>query len=261
MFYLKINPAQKIPIVYLHGFLGHHKNWLSVAKRIDKGDGAYLLDFRNHGKSPYFDSHSYWDLAEDLLDFLKQQSISRCHLVGHSMGGKVALLAALRFPELIEKMVVLEISPWNKRPPLKIVHSMSKYPLEQSKNFEQIKNDFLQMGFQKEWAQYLATTIKKNEDGKFSWNLNLQILKKYQEHILGYQVPFEIGNRLPVLFIRSYKSQYLSHEDNQRLKSIFPNAQFRLLPVEGHNPHMEYPELIANILNSYLRSPRAGRKD
>ena len=101
------------PLVIVHGLYGSSDNWINIGKRLAEKHTVYMLDQRNHGRSPFADSHTYNDLRDDLTEFFEQHKIEKATLLGHSMGGKVAIWFAADFPEKVEKLVIADITPKN----------------------------------------------------------------------------------------------------------------------------------------------------
>jgi esterase len=253
LFYRDLGGAGNGPLVILHGLLGSSRNWQTVGRDLAATFQVFAVDLRNHGGSPHANEMTYDAMVADVVAWLDQQGLSKITLMGHSMGGKVAMLLACRHPERIERLIVVDIAPkdyyW-------VAHraefaSMNELDLEHLQSraeaelrFEARVND---------WAmrKFLATNLERNADGRWRWMVNLPVLTAALATL--EKNPLASGDRYdgPVLFIAGGKSNYVVAADRALVTRHFPNAKISVLEASGHNPHMDAREaFVAAVLGS-----------
>lgn len=244
--------GQGPPLVILHGLFGTLDNWQTLAKRWAETYTVYLVDQRNHGRSPHLDTHSYPEMAADLAQFLEKEWVHRCHLLGHSMGGKTAMQLAMDFPDLIEKLIVVDITP--RRYPsghdeifeaLTSVRpaEITERSLAQKRLTEKIGDPGV--------VQFLLKNLTRRPEGGFRWKMNLAVLRKEYDKILMdlSGEPFT-G---PSLFIRGERSNYVHDEDMSLVKKYFTEAELVTIDGAGHWVHAERPDALYEAVSEFLR--------
>ncbi len=238
----ELGGAGKPPLVILHGLLGSSRNWQTAGKDLAEWFHVFALDLRNHGTSPHADDMSYDAMVADVLAWMEERAFGRVTLLGHSMGGKVAMRLACRNPERVERLIVVDIAPKDYRwaahraefaamNELDLAHLQSR--AEAELRFEARVDD---------WAmrKFLTTNLERKADGGgWRWTVNLPVLTKALEELERSSVGE--GDRFdgPVLFVTGERSNYVQREDWERAKMFFPRAEFRVVKGAGHNPHME----------------------
>ncbi len=237
--------------VILHGLLGSSRNWGSFSKQMGAFSSVWLLDMRNHGRSPHASPSTYEAMLGDLLQFLESYHLKKIHLIGHSMGGKLAMLLACRYPEYLEQLVVLDIAP--KR--YQELHYASEFYAMQTMALSQIKNrqdaeahmaNFIRDPMHR---QFILTNLQRNESGAFYWQVNLPALKAALPELA--MNPLEEGDSFkgPSLFVRGGRSHFIGEEDAMSIKNHFPNAEIVNFPASGHNPHIDAPSELLALLS------------
>jgi pimeloyl-ACP methyl ester carboxylesterase len=242
------------PVVILHGLFGSLNNWNTLGRKLGEEFSVYLVDQRNHGRSPHDHVHTYPAMAEDLFEFFQAKGILSAHLIGHSMGGKTAMEFAISHPEAVRKLIVVDMSP---RPTLArhdpILDALTGLRLERHGSRESI-DEALKPGVpDMAVRQFLLTNLKREEDGHFAWKMNLDALKKnYSEINRG----IENGRQFkgPVLFLKGGRSPYVTDEDRPVIKALFPMAEFRTIPGVGHWVHAESPDEFLAIVRKFISS-------
>ncbi|MCB0534587.1 MAG: alpha/beta fold hydrolase [Lewinellaceae bacterium] len=243
--------GQGDPIVILHGLFGFSDNWQTVAKALADHHLVITPDLRNHGRSPHLPSHTYPEMAEDLKAFLEHHWIFSTVLIGHSMGGKVAMQFALEYPDMVDKLVVVDIAPG----PASDNHSdiyEALLGLDLSRvNTRQEADDLLKKSIPEFGVrQFLLKNITRNTDGSYAWKMNLPVLWKAYPDILG-GVSGPAFDK-PVLFIRGSKSAYIKDSDFALIKSLFPQAEIATIEGAGHWVHADKPEALLAVLRQFL---------
>lgn len=241
------------PMVILHGLFGSLDNWFSLAKAFANDHHVYLVDQRNHGQSPHTSSHTYAAMAEDLFHFFQQNDIIDAVLIGHSMGGKTALHFAAAHPELVEKLIVVDMGV--KAYPVHhdlIVRSMQAMNLPNIASRKEAEEELGRYIPEQDTLQFLLKNIyrAKAKDGAvhYAWRFNLDLLA---DEIEEMGLPVLEGSTVPTLFLRGEQSRYVVPEDEAHILSLFPNATFASLHT-GHWVHAEDPSGFVASVKAYL---------
>lgn len=264
LFYRKIGQGPNL--VILHGLYGSSDNWMNYGRLLSKYFTVYLIDQRNHGRSPHSDSHTYDDLANDLKQFLEEHNIEKTSIIGHSMGGKVAMEFTIRFPEKINHLVVVDIAPKSYAHQVGVTSqamdhkNIVKGLLDAKLNVRTREEIDMQLENQIPYQrvrQFLLKNLGRNDDKTFYWKLNVSVIAKSLEHIMGgidleSLDAFDGVTGFPVLFIRGGKSRYVLEEDVELIKQIFPVAELKTIPDAGHWLHAEQPDLFWEMIKDFL---------
>ncbi|MCD4792220.1 MAG: alpha/beta fold hydrolase [Bacteroidales bacterium] len=251
------------PLIFIHGFLGMSDNWIPVGKSFSKTHKVYLLDIRNHGQSPHSEEHNYNAMRSDIKEFMSYHKITKATLIGHSMGGKLVMNFACIFPDLVESIIVIDISPRsylnNKNISGKALNH--KELLNFMKNFD-IKNikdrkevfSASNKKFGDEFInQMIQKNIKRNSDKSFSWKLNLEVLIDNIEHIAGKIEISEKSDKIKSLFIFGKESLYFSEKDYNSVKDNFPDSDVKVIKKSGHNIHIDNKERLIEEIKQFLQ--------
>lgn len=244
--------GQGDPVVILHGLFGFSDNWQTVAKALADHHLVITPDLRNHGRSPKAPTHTYPEMAEDLKEFLEKHWIFKTALIGHSMGGKVAMQFALNYPDMVDKLVVVDIAPG----PADDNHSgifEALLGLDLSGiHSRQEADDWLNARISDYGVrQFLLKNITRHHDGSYAWKMNLPVLWKEYPNILA-GVEGDPFNK-PALFIRGSRSNYIKDEDFSLIESLFPQAEIATIEGAGHWVHAEKPAELLATLRTFLR--------
>jgi len=247
------------PMVIIHGLYGSSDNWINIGKRLAGKHTLYLIDQRNHGHSPFADTHTFNDMRNDLAEFFEKHNIEKAIILGHSMGGKVAMWFAADFPEKVEKLVIADIAPKDYL----LLKEDSQFYLHQNIllamqeiDFTKIRSrqdvdDFMAQKIDDERIrQFLLKSIEKDKVlHQFKWRINAPVLYSYLDEIVSGVNKTWLDDRIPitsypVIFIRGMKSKYILPEDENLIHEIYPDARIIDIPDAGHWLHAEQPELF-----------------
>ncbi|MFN3529439.1 MAG: alpha/beta fold hydrolase [Bacteroidia bacterium] len=241
------------PVVILHGIFGSGDNWLTLGRRFAESYTVYLIDQRNHGQSPWSDEFSYSLLADDLCDFLDEQGLERVHLIGHSMGGKVSMLFAQRYPERLDKLVVVDIAPksYMLNEHKHILETLSAFDLNAHQTRTEIDQALQTALPDYGTRQFILKNIYRNEQKQFAWRLNVKALY-LNLHEIGKGLEPAEPHDGSTLFINGGKSRYIQAEDHVKIKSMFRRAELFTIPEAGHWVHAEAPEKLFDIVTEFL---------
>ena len=245
------------PLVIVHGLYGSSDNWINIGKRLAEKHTVYMLDLRNHGRSPFANSHTFNDMRADLAEFFGKHNIEKATVLGHSMGGKVAMWFAVDFPEKVEKLVIADIAPKDYF----LLKEDSQFYLHQNILLAMMEIDFSKIHSREEVddfmsqkidderiRQFLLKNVAKNKKTKmYYWRVNAEVLYSHLDEIVSGVNKNWLDDRIPitsypVIFIRGMKSKYILPEDEPKIKEIYPDSRIIDIPNAGHWLHAEQPE-------------------
>jgi esterase len=241
------------PVVILHGLLGSARNWSSFARQIGVRRRAFALDLRNHGASPWADRMTYDQMADDVRAFMARQGLPTAAIIGHSMGGKVAMRLALAHGQQVERLVVVDVAP------VAYQRSFNAYVeamrcLDLSKISRRAEADAL-LAEQIDDAGvrgFLLQNLVIGEDG-ISWRVPLQALADNMPDLVDFpETPESERYEGPTLFVSGGRSDYVRPEHHAKILRLFPNAQFVTIPEAGHWVQAEAPEKFLEVVGGFL---------
>ncbi len=244
--------GQGPPVVILHGLFGFSDNWQTVAKALSDTHLVITPDLRNHGRSPQVPTHTYPEMAADLKVFLEEHWVFSTALIGHSMGGKVAMQFALEHPDMVEKLVVVDIAPGRADDNHHAIFQ-ALLDLDPGRITSRQEADaFLAARIPDPGVrQFLLKNITRHADGTYVWKMNLPVLwQAYPEILAGVSggEPFD----KPTLFVRGSRSDYIKDADFALIKTLFPQAGIVTVEGAGHWVHADQPEALLGILRQFL---------
>ena len=244
--------GQGKPLIILHGLLGSSDNWHTLGKVFSEKFSVYLVDQRNHGLSPHSDEMNYKALTLDLEEFLEQNKIEKAHLIGHSMGGKTVMNFAVKNPNAVDQLIVVDIVPkYYKVHHDRLIEGMKSIPLDEVTSRSEA--DVILSGYEPDASvrQFLLKNLARTDEGKFMWRPNLHAIDEHLDEIgegMQYQGTFEGES----LFINGKKSNYFREGDDALIKKIFPRAQFTTLDT-GHWVQAENAQAFAKTVFDFLK--------
>lgn len=229
------------PIVILHGLLGSSRNWQSAGVALAaSGHRVIGLDLRNHGISPWDDDCSYTAMAEDVYTFLQSEKLDSVHLVGHSMGGKVAMRLAFSYPKLVSRLTIVDIAPRSYSDRVRVEFTaMNSIDLTKIKSRRDAENQLMDTVTDWGMRQFILTNLNSDEKGVWKWTVNREALTQSLQSILDFSINDNETFNGPTRFIRGGKSNYITDADTILIKKHFPAADWVTLPESGHNPHFD----------------------
>lgn len=239
------------PVVLIHGLFGSLENLGAIARQLAENFCVYSVDLPNHGRSPHSDDTSLAHMSELVYHWLQRQSFSQCSLVGHSLGGKVAMELALTYPDRFDKLAVLDISPVKYQP-----HHNSVFAgllgLEPDKLKNRSEADAYLAQHIREPAvrSFLLKNLVKQEQG-YGWRMNLTTLHNSYERLIAGNREGAVFNGA-TLFLKGSRSDYIDASHEQAIRSRFPQAQLKIVSDTGHWLHAEKPDLVARLLRRFL---------
>ncbi len=246
------------PLLMLHGLFGSLENLGSISRLLADQYQIHGLDLRNHGRSPHTEAHNYELMAADVAAYLDQAGLDRVRVVGHSMGGKVAMQLALSHPDRVERLVVLDIAPVDYPPHHdQILAGLRHLDLNQISSRDQADPILASFVPELPVRQFLLKNLVKTGPGHYGWRLNLPTLMAHYPAILAGQKASQPFPR-PVLFLKGGDSNYLQARFWPQIQCLFPAADMRIIPHTGHWLHAEKPEVVAAAVRRFFLVPPAG---
>ncbi|MCX7985767.1 MAG: alpha/beta fold hydrolase, partial [Bacteroidales bacterium] len=218
LYYKKLGEGK--PLLILHGLYGSSDNWYTVAKYLSSDYCVVTPDLRNHGHSPHTSSHTFNDMVADIYELLVQLGLTNVHLMGHSMGGKVAMLFAYRYPNFIDKLIIVDIAPreyTSLREPndhvlqhLNIIQAYDAVDPAVYSSRVEVEKEFSQYITDERIRQFLLKNLARGENGTFRWLINVEALKNNMHGLMGkINIPNNAQIYTPTLFIKGERSNYL----------------------------------------------------
>ncbi|GAA4279852.1 alpha/beta fold hydrolase [Gaetbulibacter aestuarii] len=242
------------PFIILHGFLGMGDNWKTLGKEFSEaGFQVHLIDQRNHGRSSWSDTFNYEVMAEDIKRYCEKHDLKNSILLGHSMGGKTAMLFATLYPELVEKLIIADISPrfypvhhdW-------ILNGLAALDFDQMESRgdadEALSKHIKDLGIR----QFLLKNLYWKEKGKLGLRLNLDVLQQEVAEV-GEALPSYATYNKETLFLRGDRSEYIGADDEAIIKNYFPKATIETIPNAGHWLHAENPEAFYKAVMDFIK--------
>ncbi|MEZ4910029.1 MAG: alpha/beta fold hydrolase [Saprospiraceae bacterium] len=245
--------GQGFPIVILHGLFGSLDNWMSIAKHLaDAGFMPVMLDLRDHGKSPHTDAINYPIMAEDVYHFMESNWIYEAIILGHSMGGKVAMTLTDLYPQVVSKLIVADISPRKylegHSNEFDALFSLDLTKLESRKEAEEHLNKTLK---NPDTVQFFLKNLARKPENNFEWKFNLSLLYSHYPHILD-AVHFHNEVKTPTLFLKGGRSPYIQVEDETLIYKCFRQVEIQTIPNVGHWLHAEAPNAFLKAVLNFI---------
>lgn len=265
MFFRKFGEGP--PVIITHGLYGASDNWVSIGRELSDNHEVFIIDWRNHGNSPHTTEHRYEDLKNDLLEFYDKQGIAKASLIGHSMGGKANMFFAVDYPERVQSLVVVDISPRSYKSPdhpaphtvdhMNIIQAMLNVDFSKADSRMDVDMMLADTVKSPRIRQFLLKNVTRKDRDSFCWKMNLETVHNYLPEIMDGLDPENINLGLgvtgfPVLFIKGADSDYISDVDYPIIKKIFPAADIVSIPNAGHWVHAEQTELFLKNVRYFL---------
>lgn len=253
MLYSKIEGQGK-PLLILHGFLGMSDNWKTIGAKFASEDfQVHLLDLRNHGRSFHSNEFSYEIMVQDVLEYCKENNLEKINVIGHSMGGKTAMLFATTYPEMVEKLIIADIGPkFYPQHHQTILEGLNAVDFSKKQSRNQVEEILANYISDFGTRQFLMKSLYWQESDQLAFRFNLDIFNKKIEEI-GKALPSTAIFDKPTLFIRGGNSNYIIDSDLENIKFHFPNSKVETIPDVGHWLHAENPTVFCEITNSFLK--------
>lgn len=255
LFYREYGNAQegRPPLVFLHGLFGSSANWRGIARRFEDRYRVLVPDLRNHGQSPHHDDVSYAAQVLDVLDLFERLDVSTAILVGHSMGGKLAMHLALSEGARVAGLVCVDISPVRYPedrfgPIFEGLAAVAPDTLESRRQADERLSEFQPI---RAVRSYLLQNLLKESSG-WRWRLNLSALEQGMPIISDFDVPADVSYLGQAVFAYGGSSPYVKPEHAERIRQLFPYARLRQIAGAGHWVYADQPDAFSNVLDRFL---------
>ena len=244
--------SEKPPVLIAHGLFGSLSNWTAIAKKLAvEGHQIFVVDMRNHGESFWDEEHDYVCMAEDLKTIAESIN-GRVNIIGHSMGGKAAMVMALEYPHLISNLIVVDIAPFS------YVHNQSHYlsalegidlsSVTKRSDGDKALEEFIA---DKMVRAFLLQNLVVDKEKKNRWRINIPALKDNMLTLSGFPTK-ECIFKGRTLFVKGDRSDYITHESNVSIQNLFPNAVFKTIPAAGHWVHADAPDDFLTVIMDFI---------
>ena len=250
--YEAVAGQHKPALLVLHGLYGQQGNWATHARVLAEDFTVYALDGRNHGQSPHADSMTLQEMAQDVSDTMDALGLPQAHLLGHSMGGKIAMLLALQQPARVQSLLVVDIAPVAYvRGDVQVLQGLQALDLSALASRAQADAQLAQQVHTPAVRDFLLTNLVKDGADGFRWRFNLPVLARSFGEIIGW--PLAEGTYDgPVLFIKGANSDYILPEHQAATMRLFPHARIKTVQGAGHWVHSEKAETFRKLARDFL---------
>lgn len=251
-----LDSGSGFPLIILHGLLGMSDNWVPVSRKLSAHYRVIVPDLRNHGRSPHSSVHTYEAMAHDVVAFCERQGLAKIHLLGHSMGGKVAMTIACAEPSLVDHLVVADIGPGGypgNNQHTELLGVMMAVDLQMVVNRQEVDRLLALKVDDQRIRMFLLKNLTRDAGNKLAWRPNLPVLLQQMPHILAGIPPDGLFTG-KTLFLKGADSDYLSGEQCNLIYHHFPAARLATIENAGHWLHADDPESFTQQVQWFLQS-------
>jgi len=228
-------------------------NWQTIAKKLAENYTVYIIDQRNHGRSPHSPEFNYQILAEDLQQFMEEQWIYEAHIIGHSMGGKTAMQFALNYPDMVNKLVVVDIAPKKyEAGHTAIFEALLSVDINKISSRKEATEQLQQQISDPSTLQFLLKNLTRKKEGGFEWKMNLPVLHEKYPHLMAGMELDQPAFEAATLFIRGGQSNYILDSDKELIQGLFPSAAIATIPSANHWVHATAAEEFLKLIKVFL---------
>lgn len=243
------------PLVVLHGLFGSQSNWGWHCKQLAEQFAVIGVDLRNHGESPHAPEHNYQVMAEDIRELLISLELKSCFMLGHSMGGKVAMELALQAPGLIDKLLVVDIAPVQYTDKadghLRVMAGMNALDLPALSSRTEAEEKLIDYIEDEATRKFIITNLVRNEETGFSWRLNLPVIEANYERLREKPKAQGVFEK-PTLFVKGDLSPYVQAKHEAEILEVFPNAGVKIIVEAGHWLHADKPQAFQKVAMDFF---------
>lgn len=244
--------GQGKPLVMLHGLFGSLDNLGGISRALRNQFDVISIDLPDHGLSPHSANFDYEDYAQQVIEVMNINELTAPAILGHSMGGKVAMHIALHYPDKISELIVADIAPVQYDPRHNnVFNALKAVNLNDISGRKEAEHTMLQHIEEQGVVQFLLRSLVKTPEGKFAWRFNLDLLIRDYANLsqeISHTQPFI----KPTLFIKGGNSNYITSEHRPVINQLFPNATAKIMQGVGHWLHAEKPVVFAKLVADFL---------
>ncbi|MCL1112702.1 alpha/beta fold hydrolase [Shewanella basaltis] len=249
-----VSHGQGKPVLLIHGLFGNLDNLKNLGSVLAQRHQVIRVDVPNHGLSEHWDMMDYPSLANAMVELLDQLQLSSAHVVGHSMGGKIAMAMALLHPSRVTSLVVADIAPVSYEPRHQTVFvGLTSLVFDQNTSRKSALEHLLTSGIDEGTAQFLLKNLQRTDTG-FEWKMNLNGLIRCYNRIIGWDLPIsaDVHFDKPTLFIRGGESNYVTAEHRDDILRQFPRVTAKTINGTGHWLHAQKPDIFNRIVAEFI---------
>ena len=251
-----ISSGQGSAVILIHGLFGNLDNLKGLGKSLEDRHRVVRVDVPNHGLSPHWQKMDYPLLAQAVIELMDSLQLARAHILGHSMGGKIAMATALRYPDRVTSLIAADIAPVSYEQRHDNVFSgLEGIDLSGLNSRSEALKQLLAAGLDEGTAQFLLKNLSRTDQG-FNWKMNLAGLKSSYRDLITWHNDIEAEDflryRKPTLFIRGGDSDYITSEHRQAIMKQFPQVQAKTIEGTGHWLHAQKPAIFNRIVADFL---------
>ena len=243
------------PLIIIHGLFGMSDNWNTLGKEFAKYFNVHIIDIRNHGKSPHSKVFNYDSMSSDLGNYINKHNLIKPIILGHSLGGKIAMHFTALNQSNVEKLIVADIAPkkYNTDFHHEILTVLYKLQLDSFKKREEVDHALSFYIKEKGTRLFLLKNLYRDDEKKFQWRLNIDVLL---DKIINIQEADFFSNNIevPTLFIKGENSNYITEEDKVSINNFFTNVKFCEIKNAGHWLHADNPQLFYKQVIKFLKN-------
>jgi len=241
------------PVIILHGIFGFSDNWVTLGRKLAERYSVFLVDLRNHGLSPHSDVFDFPSMTEDIREFIEDHELGAPALIGHSLGGKVAMSVALYYPARLSRLVVVDIAPRAYKPSHQnILEGLSSLKPEKISSRREADEHLQRFIPEAPIRQFLLKNLVR-DGNSYRFKLNLKAIKRNMDKIYRELDP-SLKYPGPALFIRGALSNHIRPADEKTIQSMFPHSRLVTIEAAAHWVHADQPETFLRTVLDFLES-------
>jgi esterase len=244
------------PLIIIHGLFGLSDNWVTIGRRLATQFRVIVPDLRNHGRSPHSDLFDFPSMEEDLLELMDELEIDDAAIMGHSLGGRIAVQLALHYPERVNKLIIADIS-LRKYPPrsehLELIQAMKQLDLDAIHTRQKAEKELTSLVSSHRLRQFLLKNLYHPSRERLAWRLNLDVINESLPALFD-TADLRGTYEGPALFVRGGQSDYIRAADIPAIKKQFPRSIVRTIEGASHWVHADKPEEFYQMVHSFLEN-------
>jgi pimeloyl-ACP methyl ester carboxylesterase len=243
------------PVIILHGIFGISDNWVTIGRKLAEKFEVFIPDQRNHGQSPHSSTFNYFALMDDLYEFIEDRQIVNPILIGHSMGGKVAMNFALENPSRVDQLIIVDISLREypaRQEHMDILHAMMAVDFDQVSSREEVEEIVSRTVRSERIRMFIMKNLNRIGKKRLAWRMNVSSIYENIENVfVAVESPYVFEK--PALFIRGGASPYVRDDDYAAIREKFPAATFSTIEGASHWVHADKPDELCAVFSAFLK--------